>query len=125
MLDCWSGFSFRSRSVKQALEKVAIGRERQKERAIELRHDDPGFTAGSTQSDQPTNGLYIAPIVAQAMPNNPDPTTVQPISIGSTSTVTNHSITPTPVKIGQKNGYIINIAIIATGIALILAWIFL
>ncbi len=117
----------RGRSVKQALEKVIIGRERQKERAIEMRHDDPGFAGASDQPNQPISAS-AASATLQVLPNSPDPSSMQPINpdpiIVDTDT---QSVTASLAtsSVPRKKGYAVNIAIAITSLMLLLAWLFL
>lgn len=69
---------YRGKDIRGAFEKVELGRERQRERAREFRHDDPGFTAPPAGNQQ--SGPVLAPLVTPtALPNQPDQSSVEPI----------------------------------------------
>lgn len=67
---------YRGKDLRKAFEKVELGRERQRERAREFRHDDPSFST-SIPDDQQTSSTLAA---AATLPNQPDQSSVQPIA---------------------------------------------
>ncbi len=71
----------RGNNITDVFEKVELGRERQRERAREFRHDDPGFvtnaqTLGTSDSSSIQTTRPSAPL---AVPNNPDPDSLTPL----------------------------------------------
>jgi hypothetical protein len=70
----------RGGNIVDAFEKVELGAEAQAGRAREFRHDDPSFSAISSDDpvSQPLSDLKPSPL-----PNNPDTGSLQPINIAS------------------------------------------
>jgi hypothetical protein len=64
-------------NIVHAFEKVELGAEAQAGRAREFRHDDPSFSAIST--DDVTLGPPVP--ASKTLPNNPDATSLQPIHL--------------------------------------------
>ncbi len=70
-------------NIVHAFEKVELGAETQAGRAREFRHDDPSFTAIST--DDPVS-KPLPDIKPSPLPNNPDTGSLQPINIPTQKT---------------------------------------
>lgn len=105
--------SMRGRDIKAAFEKVELGAERQRERAREFRHDDPGFISTSTATPsivQPLGHTVIQDVKANtSAPTSssnqnfapPDVSNMQPLNIPSADQPTPHdpkTQLPTPQR---------------------------
>lgn len=120
---------YRGKDLRKAFERVELGRERQRERAREFRHDDPGFTAGT--SDNQHTASHLPPPTAHAtLPNQPDQSSVEPITpvlpplnIAANETKTAPDTTPAaPVKQQSSRPYITVAVVGAISIALLILW---
>jgi|GEM_PF-3923248 len=84
--------SMRGNSIKDSFEKIELGQERQRERAREFRHDDPSFTTSSATSMNDSKPAITAtpvepaPHYVASVPNNPDPTSLQPVDTRTSPT---------------------------------------
>lgn len=118
---------YRGKDLRKAFEKVELGRERQRERAREFRHDDPTFSTPppSQQASSPLPPLATP----TSLPNQPDQNSVEPIApilpplnmpsnMNSSKTTSNELPAGNPPSIKRLAAPAA--AIIATAIALII-----
>ncbi|MFO0970995.1 MAG: hypothetical protein U0520_01440 [Candidatus Saccharimonadales bacterium] len=134
--------SMRGRDIKAVFEKVELGRERQRERAREFRHDDTALAAASSsQSAKP-----VIPPIAQPLghtviqdvkthnvatqhpplnlPNTPDSSDLQPLQQSSpqASPTRAEKVAESAVKIPAEFKLA---AVAAVAIAVLIAWVIL
>ena len=122
--------SIRGGSLKDVFEKVELGKERQSERAREFRHDDPAFSAAdSTSTAMPSANQPVSPL---GVPNNPDPSSLQPLSSAPVGFGANNQAHEVPTQLAKpetaspdtsrSTAQIAGLAILAIGLALALVW---
>ncbi len=135
--------SMRGRDIKAVFEKVELGRERQRERAREFRHDDTALAAAasSSQSAKPVippiaqplghtviQDVKIHSVAAQHpplnLPNTPDSNDLQPLQQSSApaSPARAEKVAESAVKIPAEFKLA---AVAAVAIAVLIAWVIL
>lgn len=114
----------KGKSTKEAFESVELGRERQRERAREFRHDDPSFSALDT--DSPALTPPLPPITPMPLQNQPDASSLQPLQSSAPAVINSQN---QKIDVAQdepaefKQSYLAISAVLAIGVALFLLWI--
>lgn len=112
------------RDIKKTYEQVVVGRERQRERAREFRHDDPDFSdiGSGDQTQHQTSHQQQATLSASNMlPNTPIAHSVKPIVISDTGE--QETMQSLATKHTSQRIYIGPVVITVLGLALLITWI--
>lgn len=119
--------SLQGNSAAKAFENVELGRERQRERAKEFRHDDPVFTPTAAPTQITAPAQPIIPLGQLNIPSQPDADQLQPLT---SSSATSDTVVDSPVTTNEhpprpKYPYLSSVIIMALGLTTLVIWLLL